>query len=125
MKTVKGITLAEVLLAVAILAFALTGLLMIFINCIFLNDANRNLTIACTHAQFAMEEIKNTDFASIASQTWDNATIISKGLVPLDSESIIITVTETEPLDVLVTLNWKDRGVRDRRTALETLITEP
>jgi len=125
MRARRAFTLTELLLAAAILAFALTGLLMIFINCIFLNDANRNLTIAFTHAQFAMEEIKNTDFASIASQTWNNATIISKGLVPLNSESIIITVTGTEPLDVLVTVNWKDRGVRDRSTVLRTLITEP
>lgn len=125
MKTFKGITLVEALLAVAILAFAIAGLLLLFINCMFLNDANRNLTIACAHAQFAMEEIKSADFASISSQTWNSVTIASKGLTLLNNESIIIVVIGPEPLDVRVTVNWKDRGVRDRTTSLETLITEP
>jgi len=123
----KALTLAELLLAAAILAFVLSGLLLVFINCIILNESSRNLTVAVSHAELALEEIKNQDFSSIASSTWDNSTIVSKGLIPLNSESLVITVTGTgmNPKNINVTLTWKDRAVRDRSVTLETLLTEP
>lgn len=121
----KSFTLVELLLAAVILAFVLTGLLALFISCIFLNETNRNTTIATSHAQFAMEEIKNTTFTSIAGATWNSATIQTKGLVPLNSETIVINVAGINLLDITVTVNWKDRGTRDRTMSLETLISEP
>lgn len=125
----RAFTLTELLLAAAILAFVIAGLLMLFINCAFLNDANRNLTIATAHAQFAMEEIKNTTFASIDSTynnvDWYSAELQSKELVPLNTEKVHFDVTGTDSLDVKVTLTWKDRGVRDSCLSFETLITEP
>ena len=121
----KGFTLVELLLGATIMAFALTAFLVIFINCIFLNTSNSNQSIATSHAQYALEEIKSNNFTSIASQTWSNAIIISKGLAPLSSESIAINVTGTNVLDVAVTVSWRDRGIRNRSYALETLMTEP
>ncbi|MBN2830874.1 MAG: type II secretion system protein [Candidatus Omnitrophica bacterium] len=58
----KGFTLPELLLAVAILAFAISGMLYLFVNCSFLNNSNRNLSIATSHGQFVMEGIKNAGF---------------------------------------------------------------
>ncbi len=121
----KGFSLVELLLAAVILAFVLTGLLALFISCIFLNDTNRNTTIAISHAQFAMEEVKNTTFTSITGATWNSTAIASKGLTPLNSETIVIGVSGTDTLDIAVTVNWKDRGTRDRTISLETLISEP
>ena len=121
----KGFTLVELLLGAAIMAFALTAFLVIFINCIFLNTSNSNQSIATAHAQYALEEIKSTNFTSIVSQTWSSAEITAKGLAPLSSESIVINATGTSVLDVAVTVSWRDRGIRDRSYALETLIAEP
>lgn len=56
----KALTLAELLLAAAILAFVLSSLLLVFINCIILNESSRNLTLAYSALQARMEEIKNT-----------------------------------------------------------------
>lgn len=61
----KGFTLIELLLSAAILAFALTGLLLLFINCIILNETNRNLTLAYNAVQAKTEEIKNKRFDSL------------------------------------------------------------
>lgn len=111
-------------MAAAILAFALTGLLFLFMNAAFLNEANRNLCTAVGHGQFALEELKNTNFSSINSQAWDQTVIASKGLTPLNSETIVIAVTGIKIKDIQATVNWKDRGVRNRNITLETLITE-
>ncbi len=118
----KGFTLMELMLSAAILALALTGIVALFLQCMILNEANRNSVIALSHAQFAMEEIKNTPFGGITSSVWDSAAVTSKGLSPLGNESITINVTGTDLLDVTATVNWLDRGTRNRNLSLETQI---
>ena len=61
----RGFTLSELLLAAAILVFALTGLLLFFVNSIILNETNRNFTIAYSAIQAKMEEIKNRGFDNL------------------------------------------------------------
>lgn len=127
----RGFTLAEVLLAAAILVFVLSGLLVLFINSAFLNEANRNLSVAASHAQFVMEDIKNTDFINIKTKIdngdwdWNTQTIGARGLSALNNEAIDTNSAGTNLLDIVVTVAWQDRGSRNRSMALETLITEP
>jgi len=123
----KGLTLAEVLLGMVILVFAFVAVLALFANCIILNESNRNLTIAVSHAQFVMEEIKDTPYSIISSGDWDwdTAQIGTEGLNALTNESITTTIIETTRLDVVVKAEWDDRGGRTRDIKLQTLITEP
>ena len=125
----KGLTLIELLIAMSFLAVVLSGLLALFISCAFLNDANRNLMIATSHAQFAMEEVKTNIFAGISPNynglCWDSAAVTGKGLSPLANETLCFRVTGTDELDVTVTANWLDLRSRARSTALETVISEP
>jgi len=121
----KSLALAELLLATAIAAVVLSILLFLFVSCINLNGSNRNLTIALTHAQYVMEEIKNTNFSNITSASWANTEVASRGLTPLDNEAIIITVSGTNTLDTEVRVNWNDKTGRVRNVALRTLIVEP
>jgi len=132
--SVKGFTLPELLLASAILAFALSSILLAFISCFFLNEMNRNLSLATTHGEFVLEEIKNTNFntvkgcvgiSSTACWDWNSAYIESRGLEALPNEAITTTVSGTTLLDIVVTMDWKDRGLRDRNVTLETLIAQP
>ncbi len=126
-----GFTLPELLLAVVILAFALTGLLQLFSNCTLLNAANRNLVIATSHAQYIMEGIRHTPvFTDIQTDInnhvwdWNTVAITARGLTALNGETI-----DTEapgggnPLQVVVTVSWNDRG-QTRNIALQTLITD-
>ncbi|MCX5680811.1 MAG: hypothetical protein NT079_00725 [Candidatus Omnitrophica bacterium] len=115
----RGLTLPELILAAAILAFTLSGLVALFVNCSVLNEASRNLSVATSHADFIMETIKNTAFASIKTSinagTWtlgNPATI--NGLPALRNESITTTWIGTRPLEVTVTIAWKDKTNRNR-----------
>lgn len=119
-------------MAAAILIFALSGLLVLFITCAFLNQTNRNLTTAITHAEYVMEEIKDTNFTNIQANInngiwdWDSQGITDEGLTAITGESIDAAVSGTELLDVTVTVSWMERGspVGTRSVALETLIAE-
>jgi type II secretory pathway pseudopilin PulG len=58
----KAFTLAELLLAAAILGFSLSALLLLFVNCIILNKTSRNITLAYNSMQAKMEEIRNLGY---------------------------------------------------------------
>lgn len=73
----RGFSLLELLLAAAILAFVLSGLLLVFVSCMVLNETNRNLTLAYTAIQAEMEEIKNAGF--------DNLFVVCPSPHPADS----------------------------------------
>ena len=107
--------------------FVFIAILALFANCIILNESNRNLTVAISHVQFVMEEIRNTNFNSILSGDWDwdIAQIGVKGLNALTDESIDTTITGTTLLNVVVKVEWDDRGGRERDIKVETLIAEP
>ena len=130
-KNQKGLTLTELLFATTILVFALCGLLEFYVNCLFLNDSTRNLTLAMSHAQYILEEIKDSDFISLEPAIiggiwdWDETDISSKNLALLNNESIDTNVFQSgNPLGVVVSINWNDRNGRIRQRQLQTLITD-
>ncbi len=121
----KGFTLAELLLGAAIMGFALVGLLSLFISCMHFDDFNRNLTVACGHTQFVMEDIKNEAangslsdiMTKIDNGDWnwsaEGGQIADNGLSPVSEETIVTTYDEdtTDPLDVTVMVTWKDNPI--------------
>lgn len=135
----KGFTLPELLLSTAILAFVLTGLLLLFVNCSFLNEGNRNLTIAMTHAQYIMEELRNEDtlqdvktmiddqtFASLQDLPNENISVCcyNPPWVDADTSCLGVCPAGVDPLGVSVVVTWQDRGTRNRQVGLQTLMTD-
>ena len=138
----KGLTLAELLIAAAILAFVLSGLLLLFINCSLLNEANRNLTVAMTHAQLIMEEIRNQESAAVAGDLAAIETQINNGVWDLDALAIssapynlaalkneyidtaVTTSGGSNPLGISITVTWTDRRSRNRQAILQTLMAD-
>jgi Tfp pilus assembly protein PilW len=130
----KGVTLLELMAAALIMAFVLTGLLRLFINCIILNESSRNLTMAMSHAQYVMEDISAAGIAGLATRINNGGTVgwdfnaaqfqAAYGLTPLNNEAIATAVTQAgDPLGVSVTVTWFDRSQRARIFTLQTLIT--
>jgi Tfp pilus assembly protein PilW len=129
MKGKKGVTLVELILAAAILAFAITGVLGVFTNCLILNTTNKDLTIASSHAQYVLEKIRNTAFTglqdAIESGTWNytSSTINATNLTALSGETITtVPGYSTDPLEVNVTVSWRDQFNRSRNETFTTLI---
>ena len=140
MRLKKGFTLVELLLAAAILAFVLSGMLLLFTNCFVLNGTSRNLSIATSHANYIMEEIRANGFTGLGAKItsnngtpagWDfNAAQLQASpynLVPLANESIATSILSgspgDDPLEVSVAVNWQDRGAKNRSVELTTRIT--
>lgn len=127
----NAFTLAELLLASAILAFALSGLLALFTNCIVLSETGRNSFVTLHHGELIMEEIKNTDFSNISNKIqngdwdWDAGDIVSQGLAPLTNEQIDTSVSGSDVLDITVNVTWLDRGARSRNLSLTTKMVSP
>ena len=124
----KTFTLPELLLAMAILAFALSAIIMGFITCFVLNEINRNLTIASSHAQYQMEEVKNTAFGGIINDTINAGDVDWPDILEaLPDEVMTVTVnpvagTNNTLLNVNLTVSWNDRGLRARNLSLQTYI---
>lgn len=55
--SIAGFTLSELMIAALILSFALVGMLLLFINCLFLNQSSRNSSLAYSALQMRMEEL--------------------------------------------------------------------
>jgi len=61
----KGFTLTEVLVAVAILAFSLCGILLTYINMFIWSDLSRDFTLATNAVQAKMEEVEKAGFSCL------------------------------------------------------------
>ena len=129
--SLTGFTLAEVILAAAILVFALAGLLALFISCMLLNESSRNRATAIAQAQYVMEEIKNTNFDVIETNinagnwNWDEAEIENESLPVLKSEFITTTVPASgDPAEVLVEVEWQDRLGGAQTISLTSIFTD-
>lgn len=135
----KALTIPEVLIAAIFLAVVLSGILMLFINCMLLNEANRNSTVAITHSQYIMEEIRSTAFASLQDIAdgdpcpWNlDADDLQASPYNLDEEKEILANEEIKTsvkdigdlLEVTVDVSWQDRRGRDRSEQLVTRIAD-
>ena len=130
----SAFTLSEVLLAASILVVALCIILLEFITCAVMNQANRNTTRAATHIQYVLEDIMDTPFANVATNitagNWDlNATrITDMGLTALNGEAIDTTFTSSGAgtlLDISVNAVWTDHRTRTRSLLIKTQLSQP
>jgi len=66
-----GFSLLEVMVAVGILAFTITGLMASFIACNLSIQSNHNLLLASTYAQYVFEKMKKETFDNITTGSYN------------------------------------------------------
>ena len=135
----RGFTLTELLLAAAIMAFVLCGLLILFINSSFLNEGNRNFTTAVAHAQYIMEELRNEStlqdvkimiddqtFPALQDLPSENISVCCYNPPWIDASSSCLASCQNDggdPLGIYVSIQWQDRRERARDFELQTMMT--
>jgi len=101
----RGFTLVEVLLATAILASAISAILMTYYSCFVLISTSKNINITTNAAMGLMEEIKNSTFNRIVNDYNGLNFIVndipqSMGVVYVDDEN-------PELLQVTISVCWR------------------
>lgn len=124
----NGFTLLELLVTSSILVVILVGTLLLFINSAFLLESSKNTIIALNHAQTVLEEVRKVSSSSlnnVVSVNWPTWAA-NNGLNTLKEENIQVSIVNpsADPLDITVTLNWKDRMGRARAINLRQLVTQ-
>ena len=120
--------MAELIVSAAIMAYSLSVVLLSFFRNYALNETSRNLTIATSHIDYVLEDIRNSTFSTLATDissgnwTWNSSAITSEGLSPINSESIATTSSGTTLLTVTVTATWKDIQGRSQSKTVQTLV---
>ncbi|MEW6100756.1 MAG: prepilin-type N-terminal cleavage/methylation domain-containing protein [Candidatus Omnitrophota bacterium] len=111
----KGFTLAELLIAVGILAVAILGLLALFVNVMLMNESNYNLVTAVNDAQFVLEQMR-----PIAYDDLDDYS--PPDFINLQNETESVTVSNPPGgsiAEITVTIGWTERN-RNRNFQLST-----
>ena len=101
----SAFTLAEVLLALAILSVALCGILATYVACLDSISTSKNVNLATTASQSLIEQIRATPFTQILN-TWDNLTF-SVNNMPTNKGIIYIDNTNAELFIVTISVSWR------------------
>ncbi len=143
----KAFSLPEVMIAASVLVLTCTMVYLLFANCIILNQFNRERTLAMSHAEYVLEEIKNADFYGDPPTTptledriningewnWNTAAIAAVfdpgstlTLVPLPNEDIDTDELGADPdlLDIRVAVSWQDSRGANRSVSVQTLVAD-
>ena len=105
----RGFTLVEVMLAVAIAAVALCGILATYAACFTLIRTSKTASIATSAAQGLLDEIRNTSFPLIKSTY--NGTNFTVNNMPLNRGIVYVDDSNPELLKVTISVCWKQGNI--------------
>ena len=122
-KKIQGVTLPELLIAVFVLSIGILSALMFFTSAMIATETARDMTVATTHAEYTLEEMKDrSTLANITSTNWTSwASTASLATLPSETLTVTIANSSADPLDITVTVGWTKKG-RTSNVALRTEI---
>jgi len=119
----RGFSLAEILVAAGILAFALCAILAMCSTCFVLMATSKNVNIATNAAEGLMEEIRTTPFTQLSDPVGSGLQINSNSfrqiggnlyscnfaldVIPASMVVVYINGTNPEFLEVTISVCWK------------------
>jgi type II secretory pathway pseudopilin PulG len=119
----SGLTFVEIIVTVAILSFALTTLLKFFVDSMNLNALSRDVTLAVSHAQYVLEDIRSSSGVikdQIDSGVWDLDTdgeFNGRSLLRIKNETIDVSHDGATPLTITTVITWQmDNGRQEQLT---------
>ena len=101
----RGFTLVEILLAVAILGFALCGILAMYSTCFVLMATSKNVNIATNAAQGLIEEIRSSPFTRIIGDY--NGLNFIVNAIPSSRGVVYVDDTDPDLLELTISVCWK------------------
>jgi len=120
-----GFTLVELLIAVLVLAGAISGILMLFTTSMISSQQAWDTTVATSHGEHVLEEMQARDsLDSILTVNW-RRWVEEQRLNTLPNEVIEVTFAdpESDPLDIQVQVDWV-RKSRMRNITFNTKMTK-
>jgi type II secretory pathway pseudopilin PulG len=121
----RGLTFVELIVTVAILGFALTTLLKFFVDSMNLNALSRDVTLAVSHAQYVLEDIRSSSGVikdQINNSVWNlsnDSQFNTLGLLRIKNETITTTQDNGTPITITVVISWQeDSGRQEQLTFL-------
>ncbi|MDD5130178.1 MAG: hypothetical protein PHS66_03905 [Candidatus Omnitrophica bacterium] len=100
----EGFVLLEVLIATAIAAFAVCGILFLYIAGMDLIRTSKNASLASSAAWGLIEEIRTTPFPDIVANY--NGLKFSVNSIPSSSGIVYVDDTDPEFLQVIISVCW-------------------
>jgi prepilin-type N-terminal cleavage/methylation domain-containing protein len=127
-KPARGLSLVEVIVAVAIIAVGVVVLVAQLEASYKITTVNRETNKAMAHLQACLEKVVSTSFADITTTYPNGGNIPLSNVDPgdlLDGESVTVTYADpaADPLEVTVTVHWTAFDGRMRTRSLTTLRT--
>lgn len=126
--TEKGFSFVEVLVSVGILGLIVTALIGFFPHTMELNDVSQDTTIAVSHVQYILEDIRASSGViktQIDANVWDlntDAHFTSKDLTRLNNETIDTSYDPVKtPAEVTVVVSWDMRNGRHETFTFTTI----
>ena len=101
----RGFTLVEVLLAAAILASAISAILMTYYSCFVLISTSKNINITTNAAMGLVEEIRNSAFNRIVDD-YDGLNFIVNN-IPQSRGVVYVDDSNPELLQVTISVCWR------------------
>ena len=116
----KGFTLVEIMIAIFILVIALLGLISVTVMVVKGNSFSKTMTTATTLAKDKMEQLKNTDYGSLAGNT-DTAESIYTRTWTVSSDPPGSPAAGMKTIAVTVTWNWQGTP---RNVTLQSIVAK-
>ena len=113
-----GFTLIELIITAGVLLFSITGLLMIYVRSLELNEISRNSTLSVQAAKAQLEKIKATPFAQIAPEF--NGTKFTVSGIDGIGVSYVDSIDPTL-YKVMVSVSWRQEKMGSYRCFGEDL----
>lgn len=115
----SGFTLMELVIAAAVLAGALLGLLGVYLNCFNLNESTKNLTLAINGAQQKLEQIHNLRDLGTARPAGNYSESLSNfpaehsvAINIFDNGSDPDGISNNDLFWIGISVSWKQKGGR-------------